>query len=525
MTTPGQTPEIPPDAHHPWDLIVVGGGISGAALFQAAAARGLRTLLLEQRDFAWGTSSRSSKLVHGGLRYLKQGNIKLTLHSVREREALLENLPGLVNPLPFLFCIYTGRLPHKSVLKAGLSIYDCLAQRRIHRFHSPQDLQFIAPYLNAQHLMGGFTYTDAVTDDSRLTYRVLQDGIRHGGKAYNYTRVTQLITDGDSIAGVRVFDERTGTDREYAARVVVNAAGAAADTLRSWVQAPPVIRPLRGSHLVFPAWRLPVSVAVTLLHPRDLRPVYIFPWEGVTVVGTTDVDHQASPHDEPRMSREERDYLMEAVDFQFPHLNVETSDIVSTWAGVRPVISHGKKDPSKESRDHLITEDHGLITLTGGKLTTFRLMAQQALRKVVRVLHRRCDIPPPRSQSPFATARDHHSEVQQLPCWNRIHGRLGPDATRLFEAAAPGELDTIPGTRTVWAELRWAATNEDVFHLDDLLLRRTRLGHQLSQGGAAHESRIRHLTKQALGWNDAQWHDEWERYIQLWRTHYGPDPS
>jgi glycerol-3-phosphate dehydrogenase len=307
-------------------------------------------------------------------------------------------------------------------------------------------------------------------------------------------------------------------------RVVINATGAWADQLRGEVGAESRIRPLRGSHLIFPAWRLPVAQAISFLHPVDRRPVFIFPWEGITLVGTTDVDHDQPLDEEPAISPVEVAYLMAAVDAQFPSLHLGLDDIVSTFAGVRPVIGTGKSDPSRESRDHVVWEEKGLLTVTGGKLTTFRLIALDVLKAV---RHRLPDLPEPDDAMPVLD----HVDLE-LPgaahldkdARTRLLGRYGASAPALVAAAGPGELEKIPGTETLWAELRWAARCEGVVHLDDLLLRRVRLGHLLPGGGEALLPDIRTICQPELGWDDARWESEQDGYLALWRQAYGlPD--
>jgi glycerol-3-phosphate dehydrogenase len=326
------------------------------------------------------------------------------------------------------------------------------------------------------------------------------------------------------VVGIELRDHVAGRTARVRGRVVVNATGAWADRLRIQVGAQACIRPLRGSHLIFPAWRLPVAQAVSFLHPLDRRPVFIFPWEGITLVGTTDVDHDQPLDGEPAISGEEVAYLMAAVEAQFPSLQLELDDIISTFAGVRPVIGTGKADPSKESRDHVVWEESGLLTVTGGKLTTFRLIALDALRAA---RHRLPALPPFDDKVPVLDPVDvslpgaeHLDEAAR----RRLLGRYAAAALGLIEAARPGELEAIPGTQTLWAELRWAARAEAIAHLDDLLLRRVRLGHQLPRGGQDLLPQIRAICQPELGWSDARWEDEVAAYMCLWRTSYSlPD--
>ncbi|MGQ9490516.1 MAG: glycerol-3-phosphate dehydrogenase/oxidase [Anaerolineae bacterium] len=526
MWPPGYRDELWARIAGPWDILIIGGGITGAGILREATRLGLTALLVEQRDFAWGTSSRSSKLVHGGLRYLKEGKFRLTRAAVQERERLLKEGPGLIDPLGFLLATYKGDRPGRRMYRLGLSIYDLLALQWTHRYYSAADFRLLAPYIAADDLEGGFRYGDAQTDDARLVLRVIQEAVAAGAAALNYVGAEQLLRSEASgpVIGARVRDlgpAGRGRTADVYARVVINATGAWADRLRGQVGAPPRIRPLRGSHLIFPAERLPVAQALSFLHPVDRRPVFIFPWEGVTLVGTTDVDHDALLDDEPAISPQEVAYLMAAVEAQYPALGLTLDDVVSTYAGVRPVIGTGKADPSREARDHVVWVEDGLLTVTGGKLTTFRRIALDALRAV---RGRLPTMPRPDAHLPVLDPVDLSLPELSEDTRRRLLGRYGADAAALVAAAGPQELALVPGTTTLWAELRWGARSEAVLHLDDLLLRRTRLGLLLPQGAASILPRARAICQAELGWDDARWQAEEDAYRALWQRCYSlPD--
>lgn len=506
----------------PWDLIIIGGGITGAGVFREATGLGLKALLLEQKDFASGTSSRSGKLVHGGLRYLKQGQINTTRHSVRERERLLREAPGLVEPLGFLLPISKKKPLDKLLYGAGLYFYDLLAGRKTHRYHRKDAALMLAPHISQEVLKGCYCWEDAQADDARMVLRLILETIADGGVALNYAEAAELLIDGSGeVTGVMVRDRETEKVVEVRARAVINATGAWSDELRRQVGGRPVIRPLRGSHLIFPGWRLPVAQAVSFTHPDDNRPVYVFPWEGITLVGTTDLDHSANLNDEPAITPQEKEYLLNAVKAQFPAFNLRESDVISTFAGVRPVAGTGKKDPSKESREMFLLKESGLVTITGGKLTTFRLLALEALKAVVPKLS--LDVR-------ALTERRVYKSSAALPgvrnpgLARRLAGRYGNLAPSLVDESVSDELEEIPGTPYVWAELRHAARHERVVHLEDLLLRRVRLGLLLRDGGLQHTDRIKALVAPELGWGDRRWDEEIGRYGEIWRRAYGPVP-
>jgi len=509
-----------------WDLLIIGGGITGAGILREATRLGLRSLLVEQRDFAWGASSRSSKLVHGGLRYLTEGKLHLTWEAIHERERLLKEGTDLVQPVGFLFPTYKGSFPGPWAYRLVLSLYDLLAFHRNHQYYHAEAFQLLIPHIAHTGLTGGFRTHEGLTDDARLVLRVLQEAVDAGGTALNYVRAQEPLWDHDRVVGVRLHDREQDRTVEVDAKVVINATGAWADQLRGQVGAQARLRPLRGSHLIFPSWRLPVPQAVSLSHPLDRRPVCICPWESVTLVGTTDNDYMQTLDDEPGIQPDEVAYLMAAAAYRFPTLNLTLDDVIATFSGVRPVIGTSKTHSSRESRDHAVWEEKGLLTVTGGKLTTFRLMALDTL-KAVRA--EQTDIPEFSVNTPVLNSVEiKEPGLQQLgeATRRRLRGRYGAYALDLVKKAQPDELELIPGTQILWAELRWAAHAEAVVHLEDLLLRRLRLGLVLPNGGKAHLPRIRAICQGELGWDDTRWEQEEESYLALVRAHYGlPDPA
>jgi glycerol-3-phosphate dehydrogenase len=506
-----------------WDIIVIGGGITGAGILRESARAGLRTLLVEQADFGSGTSSRSSKLVHGGFRYLKNAQIRLTYESVRERERLLKEGRGLVSSLGFLLANFRGDHPPGWVYGLGLMVYDLLAWKWGHRYYDAFDMLELCPRLREQDLLGGYRFFDAQTDDARLVLRLIREGVRDGGLALNYTRATRLLTAANrQVRGV-ALEDLSGDIKdscEVFSPVVINATGAWADSLRSQVGGRSRLRRLRGSHLILPSQRLPLTRAVSFGHPRDGRYIFAVPWEGVTLVGTTDVDHDCPMETEISISHDEAAYLLEAIQATFPGQALCRQDIQATFAGVRPVIGTGRADPYKESREHVLWNENGLLTVTGGKLTTFRLMAHDALSKARSRLPGRPDFDPRQrilNQPPFESGLpDNLSPAARL----RLLGRYGDDTPTLVQAVNSQDFEPVSGSSSLWAELRWAARAEAVVHLDDLLLRRVRIGLTLPNGGLDCLGRIRETVQLELGWDDLQWEFEADRYRDLWNKCY-----
>lgn len=506
-----------------FDLIVIGGGITGAGILREAARAGLKAILFEQGDFASGTSSRSSKLVHGGLRYLKNAQIKLTWESVREREHLLKEGRGLVTPLPFVMANFCGDKIPAWVFGAGLTMYDIMALKWNHAAYNPNGLRDLVPQLSSPDLVSGFRYFDAQTDDARLVLRVLQEAAKDAALALNYTRVEGLLKTKNRVTGVAVRDLASGPGKtaEVCARIVISATGAWADEIRSQVGGFPRLRVLRGSHIFLPQSKLPLLRAVTFMHPADGRPVYILPWEGATLVGTTDVDHKANPSTDMHISRAESEYLMESVVHAFPALGLRQEDVQSTLAGLRAVVNTGKANPSKESREFVLWNESGLLTVSGGKLTTFRLMAQAALRAVRSVLP---EHPRLGSEQRVLDPLPAETSLCDVPPELRLRlmGRYGAEACNLVEAAQKGELQTIGSGPSLWAELRWAARSEGVLHLDDLLARRVRLNITLPEGGMKELEKIRKIAQPELGWSDERWEQEERAYREIWLVYYSP---
>ena len=504
-----------------WDMVIVGGGIIGAGILREAARRGLRVLLLEQSDFAWGTSSRSSKMIHGGLRYILQGDIGLTRESLHERERLLREAPGLIERMGYYFTVRKGHFPGRWAFNVLLAFYDFLAGIKDHRYFKRDSILELFPGIDANGLKGAAYYTDTITDDARLVLRVLQESIAAGGKAANYMKVQHLLSTAGQVDGVVVENIESGELVEVRARAVINATGAWADRLRNEVNPEVRVRPLRGSHLLLSQARLPMADCLTIFHPRDKRPVFVFPWEGATVIGTTDLDHDQDPDAEASITNEEVDYLLEAVADQFPQHSISRADIISTWSGVRPVIGSDKAiDPSKERRNHAVWVDKGLVTVTGGKLTTFRCIALDAVNEAAGTLgeagQRATD------EAIFSVTRVSAADIGTTDMqWAlRLAGRYGAYAQYLFKDIDSSEQGKIGNTEFCLAECRWAARNESVVHLDDLLLRRTRLGSLLEHGGESIFPALEAICAEELQWDTTKWQAELARYRDIWSRYY-----
>jgi glycerol-3-phosphate dehydrogenase len=411
------------------------------------------------------------------------------------------------------------------VFGAGLTIYDLMARQWTHRSYDSEDMRLLCPQLTVPGLRGGFRYSDAQTDDARLVLRLLRESVAGGGGALNYARVQSLLkTNAGQVCGVLVQDVSGGQKREQEvrARVVVNATGAWVDQLRSQVGQRPRLRPLRGSHLVLSSQRLPLSRAVSFLHPRDGRPVFALPWEGAVLFGTTDVDQGSGLEVDPHLGQDEADYLLSGLQFVFPALELTAQDVLATFSGIRPVVNTGAANPSKESREHVLWDESGLLTVSGGKLTTFRIMARQALAAVRRHLGPIRFDPDAPVLDPLPPEAENMLTESHLPASQclRLLARYGISSSTALCSRRGANLKSIPGTPYVWAELTQAARNEGVVHLDDMLLRRVRLGLLLPHGGLDLIDRIRSEVQAELGWEDARWQAEVDAYAVLWKRAY-----
>lgn len=517
-----------------YDLVIIGGGITGAGIFHLAANQGLKVLLVEQKDFAWGTSSRSSKMVHGGLRYLASGQWRMTRDAARERESMLTQLPGLVNLMPYIMLHKKGDFPSAALFQRVLTLYDKLAGSKHHKPLSMEKARAWLSELSFDGIAGVSLFADGVTDDARLVLRALQDGVLAGGQLLNYARVTGLIEHEEHkqqvqikrVCGVRLafndpldnqdlanqnLESQASTSKEYRvkAKCVINATGSWASKLHPLEQGG--LRPLRGSHLVLPFERLPVSACLTFYHPQDGRPVYIYPWQGCSVIGTTDLDHHDELNSEPGITQQEVDYLLALVRHFFPKQELSERDVVSCWSGIRPIYCEDEtegKEPSKESREHIIWSKPGLISVTGGKLTSYHLMAKETLDRV-------------RQQFPNLVAGDLNrapfTQMTQGYADEHLQGYFGYFAPQI---AGMANAEMIGISRCQWRELEWSLTNECVVHLDDLLLRRTRIALQLGAEINRYRETILSLCCQYLGWSNTKAETEWQRLGRIMNASY-----
>ena len=515
-----------------FDVLVIGGGINGAGVARDAAMRGLRTALVERDDFGSGTSSRSSRLIHGGVRYLEHGHLHLVFESSRERRTLMRIAPHLVRPLRFTWPVYRGSRIPLWKLTTGLFMYDALAVFRNvenHRSLDARDVLAQEPALRRDDLVGGAEYYDASTDDARLTLANVIAAEEHGAVAINHVAVVRLLHDGDHVVGAVVQTTADGAEAAIHAKIVVNATGAWTDSLRGMDAGyrPRAVRATRGTkgvHIAVSRERLATHGALTLLSPTDGRVMFALPSTATTIIGTTDTPTDDRPED-VRASPEDIDYLLTAANAFFPGAHLTPRDVVAAWAGIRPLIASGfTRDPASASREHRIDRSaSGLISVSGGKLTTYRSMAAEIVDDVERSLGRK----PSRSRTdrtplPGGEMRrlDELRRAAELEVGDAIVARRLVEAhgsrwravsalTAEEPALARRIVRTLP---YLLAEVVYAAEHEMAVTLADILVRRLRIAYEMADHGRAASRVATAVLAGRLGWDNARARTEIARY-------------
>jgi len=503
------------------DLLVIGGGVTGAGIARDAAMRGIRTALVDKGDFGSGTSSRSSRLVHGGLRYLEHGHFRLVFEASRERRILRKIAPHLVWPRSFLFPIYAGGKLSRWKLEAGLWLYDLLSlfrNVRRHQMLSKRAMQRAEPGLRSRGLKGGARYYDAQCDDARLALANARDAHRHGALVANYAAVERLETADGRVRGAHVTDLVTGTERAVRALVVVNATGPWSDELRASDGETPALHTSKGAHVVVRRERLGNNEAVTFTSPIDGRVMFVVPWGDLTYVGTTETESYDGL-DELRADADDVIYLLRSANAIFPEARLTFDDVLTTWAGVRPLLrQQGTDDPGAVSREHAILESStGLISIVGGKLTTFRVMAAQVTDAVARRLHRIdgrpvADAAPTHKQPlPGGEMRDldvliEAIQAEGFPYATAAHlvhtyGSETPAVVRIAQSEPKFAEPVVTDHTTLWAELVYGMRREMAVTLGDLLARRSHLFYAAPERTLEQAPAIAQLAVEEMGWD------------------------
>jgi glycerol-3-phosphate dehydrogenase len=537
-------------AREPFDIVVVGGGITGAGVARDAALRGLSVAVIERRDFASGTSSRSSKLIHGGLRYLQQGDVALVREAATERYAVRRLAPHLARPAQMLFPLYSRGSYAK--LSVGLWTYDRIAgvsDAERYRMLSKEEALQIEPQLQAEHLYGAAFYYEYVTDDARLVVEVLKSAAALGVVAANYVAATGFLFEDGRVSGVIASDELGGGELEIRGRSIINAAGPWVDSVRLLGEQgeAPKLRLTKGIHLGVRTERIGLS-NIVVMNARDKRGVFAVPRGAVTYLGTTDTDYDR-PDEEPFITHDDAAYLIDAANRTFACEPLDFGDIVSAWAGLRPLLQQEGKKPSELSRkDEVMIGRSGLISVAGGKLTTFRRMAERVvdlacdqLRKLERPLPSPVGNSADATLSGGETGDDVAAYAEGLKArWPRADAAVverlvqvyGSNAERMIEgmsadpALACRVAPSLPVTR---AEVEHAVREEMAMALTDFLERRSRLFLWDPDNGLAIADGAARIMGRMLDWDGARIEREVNRYREHVETvksfHGEPEPT
>jgi glycerol-3-phosphate dehydrogenase len=525
-----------------WDLLVIGGGITGAGVARDAAGRGLRVALVDAGDIAQGTSSRSSRLIHGGLRYLETFDFRLVFEASAERRRLLALAPHLVHPLPFLFPVFRNGPVGRRKLQAGMWLYDLLSLFRNisrHRMLSPKAVAAAEPALRSEGVRGAALYYDASVDDARLALANARGAHESGAAVVPHAEVTGFLREGARVAGVRVRDRLGGGVAEVRARVILNATGPWSDIVRRLADpgTKPRLRTTKGVHIMVPAERLGNRGAITFRSPVDGRVMFVLPWGDFSYVGTTDTDFRGSPAD-VRADEADVCYLLESANSIFPAARLTAEDVVSTWAGLRPLLApldtEGGRSESATSREHEIWQDRsGLLNIAGGKLTTYRVMAAEVADEAARILRERHgvasgsslteDLPLP--AAPSEPWDDFAARIRQEAAAVGLDEAAATHLARFYGDEAGAVLDEIrrepelgtrliPGLPYLRAEIARAVRCEMAMTLEDLLVRRLHIFYEARDGGLSVARKVaeRMADEPGIGWSAAEIERQVEHY-------------
>ncbi|MBM7786950.1 glycerol-3-phosphate dehydrogenase/oxidase [Tenggerimyces flavus] len=509
-----------------FDVLVIGGGVTGAGTALDAVTRGLDTALVESRDFASGTSSRSSKLFHGGLRYLEQFNFHLVAEALKERELMLTRIaPHLVKPVPFLYPLKT-RMVERPYVGSGLIMYDTMARGRsvpMHQHLTRHGALKLCPGLRQDSLVGAIKYYDAQADDARHTLTVIRTAARYGAVVRNSSEVIGFLREGERIVGAEVRDVDSGETTTVRAKVVINCTGVWTDDIQRLTggRGRFRVRASKGVHVLVPRDRIASEVGLILRTEKSV--LFVIPWGNHWIIGTTDTDWELDKA-HPAASQADIDYILDHVNSVLA-VPLTRDDIQGVYAGLRPLLAGESEKTSQLSREHAVARPlPGLVSIAGGKYTTYRVMAKDAVDAARPDLGH---IPPSVTEHvPLLGAEGYHALVNQidelaaeagLPVWRmqRLLDRYGSMVDEVLELAAsdPSLLEALDGAgEYLRVEARYAATHEAAVHLDDVLARRTRISIEEPHRGTESASPVAALVADVLGWDGERVQNEVEVY-------------
>jgi len=516
-------------ADRPLDVLVVGGGIVGTGAALDAATRGLRVGLVERDDIAVGTSSRSSRLIHGGLRYLEQYRFGLVREALTERSRILNLAPHLVTIEPLLFPLFGMPLVTRVFYQTGMTLYDVLGARKDggwHRHLSVPEVLAHAPAMRRERLRGGLMFHDGVEDDARYTLAVTRSAREDGATVVTRASAESLIEEGGKVVGARVRDRLTGAELDVQARVVVDATGVwGADPASPLSGGSTRLLPSRGAHLVVPRDRIPSDVGLTIRVPGKV--VFLVPWPHFWLVGTTDAPY-AGPIERPTAGSDEVDELLAAVNHVLD-VDLARSDVVGTYAGLRPLIAPSGGSTVTASREHRVTvEASGLVRVSGGKYTTYRVMAEQTIDAALGVLGDRVTAGPTRTVTRRLIGAADRADLDRIAGSLAAEAGLEPDVTARLVArhgtqapdvvALGRELGLlgrlVDGEDHLEVEVAWAARHELALSIDDVLARRMRIVHELPDRAAAIAPRVAAILGAELGWDQGRQGSEVAAFLE-----------
>jgi glycerol-3-phosphate dehydrogenase len=530
-----------------FDIVVIGGGITGAGIARDAALRGLTVALVERNDFASGTSSKSARMVHGGLRYLENYQFGLVMSACAERYKLHKLAPRLVRPTAFTFPVFRKSRNGFLKIRLGMWLYDLMALFRNvgrHRMLRPQQVAALEPVVPQQELVGAAYYYDCLADDARLTLATIQSAHQYGALIANHAEVSGLLKDKGRVTGINVVDRVCGEPFSVRARATVNATGVWADNIRRMddSSAEKLIRANRGIHLVLPRSKLPINGAVAFTSPDGKRAMYAVPWGETAIIGTTDTDHPGDL-DVVYATATEVESILLSTNHAFPGTGLTLDDIISTYAGLRPLLGDEEKAAYQVSRDHQIYESNsGLLSIAGGKLTTYRKMAEDLVDQASKKLETEFGI---RAQSNTRSDQTPLVDITFDPEWElatlaesyhqfdddilahlvRVYGPACPTVLAFIEGNADMGSRIVPGLPYIRAEIPYAVRYEMALTLSDFMIRRTHIIHEDKKQGVGCMSDIAQVMAQHLGWSSEETEQQTEQYrreVELSRTYLSP---
>ena len=522
-----------------FDILVIGGGITGAGIIRDAVFRGYRTALIEKDDFASGTSSKSSKMIHGGLRYLKNLELGLVHEALQERKTLMDLAPHLVHPMQCFLPIYEDAPNPPWMIKLGMMLYDGLSATKnigSHKMIPVEKIQKLEPALLRKGLKKVGLYYDSWADDFRLVMSTIQSAAKEKGVIANYVKAVDVFKERGNMAGIMAQDTITGDIFPIRSRLIANAAGPWSDELRHalFKDKQHHIRTTKGIHLLMHREQLPVNHTIVLLSIEDQRPIYVIPWRRFILIGTTDTDYDDDP-DRVLTQKSDVVYLLSSLNYYFPDINLTEDNIISTFTGLRPLVYEEQKSASAVTREYQIFENpENVFTIIGGKLTTYRTMAEEMVNQMSKVLKKSFDIS---AENKECTTNKHHLYGGDISDYDKFFkewtdhlingydlgediaehfvetfGSRIPDLLTAIDETEKGKKRLLPELPHVWGELTYAFRHEMVMGLDDFLIRRTHLfSLDPKQAWDIHEA-VADKMGELLGWSQSDKKMQIERY-------------